>query len=176
MSDNQDLTPTGRQRRDWPALRREFEGGAVGYRRFAKLRGIPVTTLNQRIMREGWTRNAILVRRTAREIDARLQTKVKQQIEADLAPWIEAEKAKFTKAGIKVAKIGMKRVHKMFKQDRSPDPKSEAFISKSAETYHRIGRVALGMSDGTAPAMPLSLNVLANHSAIQIVQPGKSQE
>jgi hypothetical protein len=163
-------------KRDWPALRRLYEQGALGYRRFGRLHSIPLTTLADRIRRERWVRNAVLVKKTAEEINARLDAKVKQRIESELAPWIEAEKAKFTRVGVHVASTGMSRVKRMFRRQPNPDPKSEAFISKAAETYHRVGRVALGMSDGTAPVMPLNLAILGNHTAVQIVRQGPESD
>lgn len=155
--------------RDWPALRREFEAGGLGYRKFAALRGIPPNTLNHRIMREGWTRNAILLRKTAKEIDARIQARVKATIADELEPLIAAEKVKFTKRGIKLANRGLSRVDKYMRSNKTVDAKEEAMISKAGSTYHDMGRKALGMNDGSPTGGAVNLNILTNQAAVQVV-------
>ncbi len=162
--------------RDWLALRRDFEGGQLGARKFAQLRGIPVQTVQSRILREGWKRNAVLVRQTANQLQSAIQAKVKAHIENELAPFIEAEKEKFTRRGIKLAKRGLVRVEKFFKANPAVDAKNDSMIAKAGETWHRVGRTALGMSDGTTAVAPLNLAILGGHTAVQIVhsQPGES--
>jgi hypothetical protein len=162
--------------RDWRLIRHEYESGSIGYRKLAKKLGIPEQTMSDRMRREKWVQAKKLVRKAALDVSARLNNAVSAKIEAELAPYIEAEKVKFTKQGIKIAKSGMSRVKRMFKSQIKHDPKNEAFISKTAETYHRIGRVALGMTDGTAPVMPLNLAILGNHTAVQIVRQGPESE
>lgn len=170
------LTKTGKPRIYWAAIRQEYENGTIGLRKLAKANGISPSTMMQRSMREKWQRHDKLVRKTSQAIALEVDAKVKRRIEADLAPWIEAEKVKFTQAGVRLAKTGLKRVKRMMTNGHvEPEAKSEAFISKSAETYHRIGRVALGMTDGSAVTPVLSFQVLANHSAIQIVAPKSDQ-
>ena len=167
---------------DWLALRREYETTAISYRKLAKLRNIPESTLWRRIQLERWIQNRKLVRKSAREIEAKLQRQISAKLQNELAPWIEKEKAKFTRTGVQIAKTGIARVKRMWKQMPNPEPKAEAFIAKTGESWHRVGRIALGMNDGTAPVAPLSLAILGSHTAVQINAgpspdlPGESQD
>jgi hypothetical protein len=171
-----DLAGQPKPKPDWLAIRHEYEHGSIGYRRLAKAHGISPSTVTRRMRVEGWIQRKRIARAAIKSGEAKIIQSLRAKAEQELAPWLEAEKVKFTRKGVRVARVGMSRVERMFRQQQKPDPKSEAFISKAAETYHRVGRVALGMSDGTAPVMPLNLAILGNHTAVQIVRQGPESE
>jgi len=164
------FTASGKKRIYWAAIRAEYENGTIGLRKLARAHGISPSTMMQRSMREKWQRNDKLVRKTSKELALAIDKRAQAKLEASLAPFIEAEKAKFTRAGVALAKTGLRRVKRMMAHTHAePEAKSEAFISKSAETYHRIGRVALGMGDGSPVGGSVSLNILTNAAAVQVV-------
>lgn len=159
----------GKPKPDWLAIRRQYESSDISQRDLARLLGISESTMMKRAMREKWKQNAKLVQLTANDLAAEIDKKVKGKLREELAPWIEEQRVRFTKRGFHVADRGMNRVVEMMDSTPDPDAKEEAFISKAAETYHRIGRVALGMSDGTAPGGSINLSILTNQAAVQVV-------
>jgi hypothetical protein len=163
-------------KRDWLAIRHEYETGSISMRALAERPGAPSeASIFRRSQREGWVQAAKLARKTARDIDAKLQSAVEARVRDELAPWIEKEKERFTKRGFKLALTGVKRAERYFKRVPDADAKSEANIAKAADTYHRMGRLALGMSDGAGVGGTYSVNVLANHAMIQAA-PSQSQD
>lgn len=170
MSEANGSTPE----RDWIAIRHEYEATTISRRKLAVKHTIPYGTLEKRAKREGWMQNAKLVRKSVSALEAKIEEKTRVLVDRQMAPWIEEQKIKFTKRGFKVADRGIKRVVKMMDAKPDPDAKEEAFISKAAETYHRIGRVALGMSDGSPVGGVFNLGILTNHAAVQFVAPNES--
>jgi hypothetical protein len=162
-------------KRDWLAIRHEYEHGTISQRALAAKHAISEDTVFQRAMREKWIQRARLVRKSALDIEAKLKETVEARVRDELAPYIEKEKERFTRAGLKLAKLGMKRSERYFKTNRVVEAKSEANIAKAFSTYHREGRLALGMSDGAGVGGTYSVNVLANHAMIQAA-PSQSQD
>lgn len=152
---------------DWLAIRREYETTAISQRKLAKLRNIPYGTLFKRAMREKWRQHAKSVKKTTIDLEAEINERALARVRDDLAPWIEEQKVKFTKRGFHLASNGISRVERMFDSDSPLDAKEESYISKAAETYHRMGRVALGMGDGSSTGS-INLNILTNQAAVQV--------
>lgn len=123
----------------------------------------------KRAMNEKWRQNSQIVKKAIGDLEAEVESRVEKRVKEELAPWIEEEKVKFTKRGVKVANRGMNRIEKLFKS--VPNAKDESYISKAAESYHRIGRTALGMNDDHAPGGAFTISVLANHAAVQFNAP-----
>lgn len=155
--------------RDWPAIRREYETGNLSQRGIADLMNIPRQTVMVRAMREGWKKRIAIAKRELATMEANAERKAIQRMSEDLAPWMEKQKENFVRKSYHVASRGMKRIAQFQKDNAKVDPRDEANASKAAENYHRIGRVALGMSDGSPIAGPITFNVLANRSAVQVI-------
>ncbi len=166
---------TSKNERDWLKIRLQYETGTMSQRSLADSLGIPRNTVMQRAIREKWVQRSKLVRKSALAIDARLNASIQRKVEAELAPWIETEKTKWTKRGHKLAAKGVSRAERYFKRVPVADARDEANIAKAAETYHRIGRVALGMSDGSPVSGSVNLNILTNQAAIAVA-PDSSQD
>jgi hypothetical protein len=124
-------------------------------------------------MREGWKKldsaNKKIIVRASKALEAEIENRAADLVADQLAPFIEAHKAKITRRAVKLSNRGLSRLEQLWR--KPPEAaKSESEGAKTLETFVRVARVSLGMSDGTAGTSPLTLNVLANHSAIQIVR------
>ncbi len=148
---------------DWLSIRHEYETGTISMRALAEKHGPSEASIFRRSQREGWVQAAKLARKTARQIDAKLQSAVQARVENELAPWIEKEKERFTRRGFKLALTGVKRTERYFKRVPEADAKSEANIAKAADTFHKMGRLALGMTDGSSPTGgPVQVNIVCS--------------
>lgn len=163
------LTRSPKRDRNWPALRLEYETGSISQRGLADKHGIPQNTVMMRAIREKWVQNAKLVRRTAASIEAEIDNKVRAKVADELAPWIEKQKTKYTKRTFRLAARGLGRVERIFSTETNPNSRTEANIAKAAETYTKLGRVALGMSDGSGSASAISVNLRSDQAAVQFV-------
>lgn len=157
--------------RDWLAIRKDFESCGLSIRKFAQERNIPLGTLRHRYRNEAWIQGRRLVKASVHALEKKIEARVQHRLEHDLAPFIEREKTKFTKAGLKIAKRGLKRTESYFEATPVTDPKMDAFIAKAATDWHRMGRVALGMGDGSPVAGSVNLNILTNQATISASEP-----
>ena len=161
----------GHQWRDWGGLRAEYEstGRRCSLRYLAEREGIPISTMFTRSKRECWIKHQQIAKQAVRNVANKAQLAI---VEDKLAPWIEHEKAKFIKQTYHVAKRGVSRVAKHQKANPQPDARDEANMAKALESLTRVGRLSLGLSDGTAPTGTLNFQMLSNKTAIQITTPG----
>ncbi len=163
---------------DWPTLRRLYETGdrTVTMRKLAKDHGVSPSTLMQKAARDKWRKRVLIAQAELANVEAQIERKAIAKLASDLAPWIEKQKNSFVRKSFGVATRGLSRVQRIQRKRGDPDPRDEANTSKAAETYVRIGRVSLGMTDGQSPQQPLSISLLGSHSAVQIVTPSAPNE
>jgi len=149
------------------------------FRALAKIYGFDRTTIQQRAKREGWQRKDSLALATVRAVENESKTIVAEtaaivgkQLRADLqnslAPWLEREKAKHVRTQVHRAKRALKQIDSHVQPTVSLSPKDSAFIARAADQWDTIARRNLGMNDGSPTAGSLNLNILTNHSAVQI--------
>jgi len=145
----------------------------------AKLYGIHRTTINNRCRAEGWTRRDSLAIATVKAVEsqnnaiveaatANVTKALTQQLTDSLQPWLEKQKTRHIRAQVKRSAIALKQLDRHIKPDVDLAPKESQFIAKAAETWDNIARRNLGLTDGTVGAGSLNLNILTNHSAVQI--------
>ncbi len=153
--------------RDWSGLRAEYEqsGRKCSLRYLARRENIPQQTIFDRSRREGWHKHETTVKLAARNLALKAAATI---AEDKLAPWIEKEKAKLTRAGLLTGKRGIVRISRFQRANKVIDARDEANIAKAFESYHRAARSALGMGEGTVPGGVLHFQMLANKAAIQI--------
>lgn len=170
----------GSNRPDWPAIRSRYENGHESVATIAKQLGLSKSTAAQRCFRERWKQKAKigrkLVKGALRDLEAAANAKARQMVANELAPYIERQKEKITRRGIKIGNRGLSRIEKLWRDKKQPSStRDESDGARAAETFLRIARTSLGMGDGAPIAGPLS-PILISHSAVQIVTPNdKSQ-
>jgi hypothetical protein len=165
MSVSDDSTPAPR---DWLAIRKQYETGSMSQRNLADSLGISQSTLMRRAMREKWMQRSKLVRLAASDLEAKLARSVKSAVEDELAPFIEAHKARITKRAVKMSNRGLSRLDSLWKQQKPSQAKQEAEAAKTLETLVRVARTSLGMGDGSPVGSVVSLNILTNQAAVQV--------
>ena len=175
ISDASGSSPGHDPNPDWPDIQREYETSRISHRALAKKRNVSYGTLSKRAMRQHWCQKAKIIRKAVNQLESERPSTMLAAAKNELAPWIEQKKDEFTREGFTVANHGVERIKTLFKANKKPDAKSESFIAKAFETYHRAGRTALGMTDGTSPAGAINLNIMANQAAVQIA-PVQSQD
>lgn len=154
---------------DWKAVRYEYETTEISQRKLADKHGISRNTLMQRAMREKWSQPGKMVQRAASKLKASINEKMIAKVQDQLAPYIEREKVKITKRGIRLGNHGLTRIERLWKSQHPTIAKAEADGARAAETFLRMARTSLGMSDGSAAAGPVNVNILTNRSAVQVV-------
>ncbi len=162
-----------KQKRDWPALRAEYEqsGRVVTHAYLAQRENIPVQTIAKRSMREGWRKQQQIVAKAFSDLEKTVDERVNARLREELAPWIDRHKTQFIKSTYSVASNGLKRARAYQRSKSQVEPREEANISKAAESYHRIGAAVLGLNNGSAVSGPLQVNILTNRSAVQVISP-----
>lgn len=160
--------PTRQVKRNWPAIRRQYETSTITQRALADQLGISPSTLMKRAMREKWKGTKRLVLQTAAKLEADLTVEAKQMIRDELAPFIEAKKIQITKRGVKVGERGLSRVEKLWRGSKPTDAKEEADAARAADTFLRMARTSLGMNEGSGISGALTLNILSNQAAISV--------
>jgi len=141
--------------------------------------GVTESTVCKRARRESWHRkdslavqtiqaierdNKAIVERTAATVTDRLT----KQIADTLEPWIAKEKTRHIRTQVKRSKIALAQLDQHINRDSLLSPKDSSFIAKTADTWDQIMRRNLGLTDGTVGTGSLNLNILTNHSAVQI--------
>lgn len=171
------LTPNS----EWLKIRAVWESDPTRptFRSLAKAYGIDKTTISKHAKAESWTRrdslalatiNAVqndskaLVERTAATVTDRLS----KQIADTLEPWLAKEKTRHIRSQIKRSKTALSQLDQHISKDSLLSPKDSSFIAKSAETWDTIARRNLGINDASPTAGSLNLNILTNHSAVEI--------
>ena len=161
----------GGKKRDWRAIRYEYETTGISHRDLSDKHAIPYGTLSKRAMREKWSQRAKLVAATAARLESEIDHRVTQEIRDELAPWIEQRKAEIIKRGYALYEKGAKRIEHIYDNHEIVDAKTESEAARAVETLVRVGRTSLGMNDTSSGPTALSLNILTNQAAVQIVQP-----
>ncbi len=125
----------------------------------------------QRAMREGWRKRVLLAEEALAKVEAEAEAKAISKSMNELAPWIEEQKTKFIKRSFAVANSGIGRIRTFQRSNKASDPRNEANTAKAAESWSRVGREALGLTNGSPASGPIQVNVLTNRSAVQIISP-----
>ena len=163
------------RREDWPVIRQAYETSAAGLRVIARQFGVPKTTMENRMRREGWAKLSTLARKVSNEVKAKREAAAIAVAEREIGPWIEARKAAFIKECVTASHDGVKRVRKFHRANKDvEDSKEEADIGRALESYTRAGRVSLGLTDGSAAAGNVNFQILCNQAAI-VQAPSKSE-
>ncbi len=160
--------------RDWIGLRAEYEtsGRACSIRYMSRREGIPLSTIMQRAWKEGWKKHQALVKQAIRNLESDANERAVAIVEDKLAPWIAEQTSKFTKRTFAVANRGVSRVGKYQRKTKDNiEARDEANMAKALESFTRVGRLALGLGDGSPATGPLNFTMLSNKTAIQISSP-----
>ncbi len=166
-----DSKPDPRPFRDWAGLRAEYEtsGEKCTLRYIANREHIPINTVWTRSKREGWQKRDRIVKQAVRNLVHKAAQKEIAIAEDKLAPWIELHKAKFIKRTFNAANRGVARVSKHQRDNKNKvEARDEANIAKALESLTRVGRLALGLGDGSPVTGVLNFSMLSNKTAIQI--------
>jgi len=166
---------------DWLKIRAVWETAPdkPTFGSLAKIYGVHRTAIGLRAKSEAWTRKDSLALATIKAVNnqsnaiveqtaAHVAKELKQNLADTLQPWLEREKTKHIKTQIKRSKIALRQLDRHIKPDVSLAPKESQFVAKAADTWDNIARRNLGLTDGTVGAGSLNLNILTNHSAVQI--------
>jgi hypothetical protein len=88
---------------------------------------------------------------------------------AELQPWIEREKAEHVKRIVTIAKRGFQRIEKIWDENAVPEARTESLVAATLDKHDTIIRRNLGMNEAPPAEPALNLNILTNHSAVQLV-------
>lgn len=165
--------PKSDKGRDWLAIRTRYENGRESILGLARALQIPKQTMQHRAWKENWKQNHKLAKTLVREavvsIEKQVHEQARKMVENELAPYIERQKDKITRRGIKIGNRGLSRIEKLWRNKKPDSTREESDGARAAETFLRIARTSLGMSEGVPVAGPLS-PILISHSAVQIVR------
>ncbi len=165
------VEPNGKPFRDWGGLRAEYESTGVKctLRYLANREHIPVNTMWTRSKREGWIKRERVVKAATRNLVNNAAERQLAVAEDKLAPWIEKQVANFTKRTFAVANRGVSRVGKYQRDSKDKvEARDEANMAKALESFTRVGRLALGLGDGSPVTGVLNFSMLSNKTAIQV--------
>jgi len=168
MSAVSDDSSPDKPKPDWPAIRREYETTTIPQRELAKKHNVSPSTLMKRAMREKWKQGAKLVRATAAKLEAVATEIAEKRLQEELQPWIQQMQERTQRRGFALGEKGMSRIEKVLDTTNPVDAKEEANWARAAQTFVSIARTSLGMSDSSATAGPLNLQILTNQAAIQV--------
>jgi hypothetical protein len=166
---------------EWTKVRIHYENDQQrpSLESLARFYDISESNILKRKAREKWQRKEPLaiiadkaLEQNAKDVVTEIAQKFRSDLAKDLQPFLEREKSKHIRSQIKRSKAAFKRLDKLATTTESNPqqftPKNDAFIAKTADTWDQIMRRNLGLSDGTVPNGALQLNILTNHSAVQI--------
>ncbi len=68
-----------------------------------------------------------------------------------------------------IAKRGLQRIEKLWDENAVPEARAESLAAATLDKHDQIIRRNFGLNDAAPSTGALSLNVLANHSAVQVV-------
>jgi hypothetical protein len=91
-----------------------------------------------------------------------------KEVIAELRPWIEQEKAEHIGRPVNIAKRGLQRIERLWDQNAVPEARTESLAAATPDKHDQIIRRNLGLNDAAPSAGALSLNILTNHSLVQV--------
>ena len=138
------------------------------------------STIFKRAAREHWRHNATLVESTRQQIVQKMEAKLEAEVDevahvaakhviAELQPWIEREKAEHVRRIVTIAKRGFQRIEKLWDENALPEARAESLAAATLDKHDQIIRRNLGLNDAPPSQGYLNLNILTNHSAVQVV-------
>jgi AcrR family transcriptional regulator len=168
----------------WADLRLQYETSVERptLRQIADKHLISRSTIFKRAAREHWKQSAAIVEAARKQIVQKMEAKMEaatselaqvavEEVVEQLQPWIEREKAEHTRRIVAIAKRGFQRIEKLWDENAVPEAKAESLVAATLDKHDAIIRRNLGMNE-SPPAQPaLNLNILTNHSAVQVVTP-----
>jgi len=167
----------------WAKVRAHYEATDATCLALAKTYGLGRSTITKKAKAENWQRNNALAKTTIRELENQTTLAVREvaaehaialrkQISDGLAAWCERERKRHVKAQVIRSKRALTRLDTLGELNAhgepNLEPKDEHFLAKSVETYDTIIRRNLGMENAGQAQSSLNLNILTNHSAVQI--------
>jgi len=164
-----------RSRSEWLRIRRLYESTPISGRALAKQESVSYSTLSQKAMVQKWRKppsaNGKSVAKAASELEAQVEERAQQIVKDQLQPFIEKHKTKITKRAVLLSNRGLTRLERLWQKNKPSEAKVEAEAAKTLETLVRVGRVSLGMGDGSPVGGSVSLNILTNQAAVQVISP-----
>jgi uncharacterized protein YPO0396 len=166
---------------EWDQVRLEYETSPARsrLRELADKHGTSRSTLFKRAAREKWKQNAAIVEAARQQImkkmEARLEAETAEvaqlaakEVIAELRPWIEQEKAEHIGRPVNIAKRGLQRIERLWDENAVPEARTESLAAATLDKHDQIIRRNLGLNDAAPSAGALSLNILTNHSLVQV--------
>lgn len=155
---------------NWPTVRREYEQTRIALRPLAAKYGIPYSTMSKRCMREHWSQKAKLAAKIVRDAESDAVAALRLEVRTELEPWIAEQKSIIIKRGVNISSRALDRLEHIYQTTAPECTKVESEAARTLETLVRVGRTSLGMSDGNASPGALSVNILTNQAAVQVVR------
>lgn len=165
----------------WIAIKAAYETdpSRPSPEQLAKIYGVDRTTIDKRARAQSWTRKDSLAIATIKALEnendaivakttANVAAQLTQHLSDSLQPWIEKQKTQHLKNQIRRSKLALKQVDTFLAPGPVLSPKDSQFVAKTAETWDTIARRNLGLNDMSPVAGSLNLQILTNHSAVQI--------
>jgi hypothetical protein len=169
---------------EWAEVRLEYEASSARptLRQLADKRGVSRSTIFKRAAREHWKQNATLIESTRQQIIEKMEAKLEAEVDevahvaakqviAELQPWIEEQKAQHIRRAVTIAKRGLQRIEKLWDENAVPEARTESLVAATLDKHDTIIRRNLGMNEAPPVQPALNLNILANHTAVQVVPP-----
>jgi DNA-binding transcriptional regulator YhcF (GntR family) len=176
------VKPRHLSQQEWDQVRLEYETDSVRptLRQLADKHGISRSTIFKRAAREHWKQNATLIEATRQQIVQKMEAKLEAEVDevahvaakqviTELQPWIEREKAEHVRRIVAIAKRGFQRIEKIWDENAVPEARTESLVAATLDKHDAIIRRNLGMNDAPPSQGCLNLNILTNHSAVEIV-------
>jgi len=173
-----------RNEQEWANLRLEYETSSERptLRQVADKHGISRSTIFKRAAREHWKQNATLIESTRQQIIQKMEAKLEAEVDevahvaakqviTELQPWIEREKAEHVRRIVAIAKRGFQRIEKIWDENVVPEARAESLVAATLDKHDTIIRRNLGMNEAPSGQGALNLNILTNHSAVEVVAP-----
>ena len=178
------MKPRHLNQREWADVRLEHETSSARptLRQLAERYCISRSTIFKRAARENWKQNAAVVEAARKQIVQKMEAKMEaatselaqvavEEVVEQLQPWIEREKAEHTRRIVAIAKRGFRRIEKIWDENAIPEARVESLVAATLDKHDTIIRRNLGMNEAPPVQPALNLNILANHTAVQVVPP-----
>jgi DNA-binding transcriptional regulator YhcF (GntR family) len=169
------------QPEQWDQVRFEYETSPERptLRGLADKHRVSRSTIFKRAAREHWKQNATLIESTRQQIIQKMEAKLEAEVDevaqlaakqviTELQPWIEQQKAEHVRRAVNIAKRGLQRIEKLWDENAVPEARAESLAAATLDKHDQIIRRNLRLDDAPPSQGCLQLNILANHSAVQV--------
>jgi hypothetical protein len=175
------MKPRHLNEQEWTNLRLEYEMSPERptLRELADKHRLSRSTIFKRASREQWKQNAAVVEAARQQIVQKMEAKLEAEVDevahvaakqviTELQPWIEREKAEHVKRIVAIAKRGFQRIEKIWDENAVPEARAESLVAATLDKHDTIIRRNLGMNEAPPGQGSLNLNILTNHSAVEV--------